>query len=424
MLNPAKFVQAHHSVRFLTALVLFSLTSVHAIASESGNHGAETFRPGEMIMHHISDAHQIHIIGELYIPLPVIVYHQGHLDVFSSSQFWNGFDAHGELQFKPYTASSGVTYENHHESIIISGSHGVHPSPADEIHGHDTTIHSASMDSLSVRSAHSPADSLAAVSAPVSHDEAHEGHTKPLDFSITKTVFGMLLVCVIMILLFVGVANTYKKRKGHAPKGFQNLIEPFILFVRNDVAVPSIGAKKADKYVPFLLTVFFFIWISNLLGLIPFIGGFNVTGTMSVTIVLATIVFIITSVSGNAHYWGHIVWPPGVPLPIKVILVPIEILGVFMKPAVLMIRLTANITAGHIIILAFVGLIILFGQSSAAAGYGVGAGAVLFMVFMFFIELLVAFLQAYVFTLLAAIYFGDATQEHHSHDEEHSHASH
>lgn len=423
MLKPVKFVRVHRRVRFLSALVLFALISVHAIAKESGNDGGKTFRPGEMIMHHISDAHQIHIIGQLYIPLPVIVYHQGHLDVFSSAQFWNGFDSHGELQFKPYTASSGVTYENHHESIVISGAHGAHPSTEHERYEQDT-LASASLDSLSVSNAHPSADSLAAVSAPANHAEAHIEQTKPIDFSVTKTVFGMLLVCVIMVLLFSWVANSYKKRKGHAPKGFQNVIEPFILFVRNDVAVPSIGSKNADKYVPFLLTVFFFIWISNLLGLIPFIGGFNVTGTMSVTIVLATIVFIITSVSGNAHYWGHIVWPPGVPLPIKVILVPIEILGVFMKPAVLMIRLTANITAGHIIILAFVGLIILFGQSSAAAGYGVGAGAVLFMVFMFFIELLVAFLQAYVFTLLAAIYFGDATQEHHAHDEEHSHASH
>jgi F-type H+-transporting ATPase subunit a len=150
-----------------------------------------------------------------------------------------------------------------------------------------------------------------------------------------------------------------------------------------------------------------------MLGLIPFIGGFNITGTISVTIVLAIIVFIITSFSGNKHYWGHIFWPPGVPLPIKFILVPIEVLGLFIKPAVLMIRLTANITAGHIIILSFVSLILIFGESSAIAGYGVGVGSTLFMIFMFFIELLVAFLQAYVFTLLAALYFGDATQEAH-----------
>ena len=165
--------------------------------------------------------------------------------------------------------------------------------------------------------------------------------------------------------------------------------------------------------MPFLLTIFFFIWIANMLGLIPFIGGFNITGTLSVTLVLAAIVFIITTINGNRHYWSHILWPSGVPLPIKFILIPIEFAGIFIKPLVLMIRLTANITAGHIIILAFVSLILIFGESSQAAGYGVGVGSTLFMIFMFFIELLVAFLQAYVFTLLAALYFGDATQEAH-----------
>jgi F-type H+-transporting ATPase subunit a len=156
-----------------------------------------------------------------------------------------------------------------------------------------------------------------------------------------------------------------------------------------------------------------------MLGLIPFLGGFNITGTLSITLVLAALVFLITSFSGNGHYWGHIFWPPGIPFGIKLILVPIEVLSIFIKPIVLMIRLTANITAGHIIILAFVGLVLLFGQTSAVAGYGVGVGAVIFMIFMFFIELLVAFLQAYVFTLLAALYFGDATQEHHHEGDHH-----
>ena len=160
---------------------------------------------------------------------------------------------------------------------------------------------------------------------------------------------------------------------------------------------------------------FFFIWMCNILGLIPFLGGFNVTGTMGVTIVLAAIVWLMTMFSGNKHYFGHIFWPPGVPMFVKVILVPIEIASIFIKPAVLMVRLTANITAGHIIILAFVSLIMIFGKGGEAAGLGigVGVGATAFMIFMFFIELLVAFLQAYVFTLLAAIYFGEATHEEH-----------
>jgi F-type H+-transporting ATPase subunit a len=363
---------AQHDVTAHTTDTLHSAEATHADAG-----GEEKFNPGEMIMHHISDAHQIHFIGKLYMPLPVIVWNHGHLDVFMSSAFWNGFDEHGELQFKPYTASSGVTYENHHESIVIA---------TEGLHGHDA--HSAS-------------------------------HDKPMDFSITKSVFGMLFIIVLMLIIFRSVSAKYKNGgASKAPSGLQNAIEPFILFVRDEVAVPSIGKKKAGRYMPFLLTVFFFIWLCNMLGLIPFLGGFNITGTLSITLVLAALVFLITSFSGNGHYWGHIFWPPGIPFGIKLILVPIEVLSIFIKPTVLMIRLTANITAGHIIILAFVGLVLLFGQTSAVAGYGVGVGAVIFMIFMFFIELLVAFLQAYVFTLLAALYFGDATQEHH-HEEDH-----
>jgi F-type H+-transporting ATPase subunit a len=338
-------------------------TTAHASSEHSQTHD-EKFNPGEMIMHHISDAHQIHFIGKLYMPLPIILWNHGHLDVFMSSAFWDGFDEHGEHKWKPYTASSGVTYENHHETIVIAG-------------------------------------------------DEHAAHEAPIDLSITKSVFGMLFIILLMLVIFNQVAKRYKEGPKKAPSGLQNAIEPFILFVRDEVAVPSIGKKKAGMYMPFLLTVFFFIWLCNMLGLIPFLGGFNITGTLSITLVLAALVFIITSVSGNAHYWGHIFWPPGIPFGIKLILVPIEVLSIFIKPTVLMIRLTANITAGHIIILAFVGLVLLFGQNSAIAGYGVGVGAVLFMIFMFFIELLVAFLQAYVFTLLAALYFGDATQEHH-----------
>ena len=399
--------------KFGMALMALMLSVTVAFGQHEDAHaeGGHEFKPGDMIMHHISDGHQIHIIGQIYIPLPVILIHDGHVDMFSSSNFWDGFDAHGELKFKPYTASSGTTYENHHEMIHI-----VDPN-AHADHAHEAVAH---VDTLHTDSTHVAAAHAAAPVAEAAHYEhgVHGDHAKPMDFSITKNVFGMFVVLILMIIIFKSIANAYKKREGQAPKGMQNLFEPFILFVRNEVAIPSIGKKKADKYVPFLLTVFFFIWMSNMLGLIPFLGGFNITGTMSITLVLAALVFVITTVSGNGHYWGHIFWPPGVPLPIKFILVPIEFVSVFQKPMVLMVRLTANITAGHIIILAFVSLVLLFGQNSAVAGYSVGVGSVLFMVFMFFIELLVAFLQAYVFTLLAALYFGDATQEHH-HDDEH-----
>lgn len=367
------FVQAQHeSVGHEQNSVADSSIQVSSPAEVSGAHTeehSEKFNPGEMIMHHISDAHQIHFIGKIYMPLPVILWNHGHLDIFMSSEFWDGFDEHGEHKWKSYTAASGTTYENHHEQIIVAG-------------------------------------------------EGHGEHAKPIDFSITKSVFGMFFIIILMLVIFRSVAARYKEGANKAPTGLQNAIEPFILFVRDEVAIPSIGKKKAGAYLPFLLTVFFFIWLCNMLGLIPFLGGFNITGTLSITLVLALIVFLITSFSGNAHYWGHIFWPPGIPFGIKLILVPIEMLSIFIKPAVLMIRLTANITAGHIIILAFVGLVLLFGQNSAIAGYGVGVGAVLFMIFMFFIELLVAFLQAYVFTLLAALYFGDATQDHH-HEEDH-----
>lgn len=415
MLTTAK-AAIHQVVQSAAVLMVLALMAVSApaFASEEPTNGEqkeEKFDAGEMIMHHIADAHQIHIIGNISIPLPVILWTDKGLDIFSSSVFWD--EEHGTT--KKYTSSkTGYTYANEHETIVYSTMDEPVVAPV----AHDTTL------AMVHDSTHAAVDTVA-VHAPAAHDpgahgEEHheEAHAKPLDFSITKSVAGMMLVIVLMIIIFRSVANAYKKRQGQAPTGFQNMIEPFILFVRNEVAIPSIGKKKADKFVPFLLTVFFFIWMSNLLGLIPFIGGFNITGTLSVTIVLALLVFLITTVNGNGHYWGHIFWPPGVPLPIKFILVPIEAVSIFQKPIVLMVRLTANITAGHIIILAFVSLVLMFGQQSAVAGYGVGVGAVLFMVFMFFIELLVAFLQAYVFTLLAALYFGDATQEHH-HDDHH-----
>src|SRR5690606_29757230 len=272
----------------------------------------EKFNAGEMIIHHISDAHEIHLFGDVAIYLPVILYTDNGLKVFSSSHFY-----HNEKGFVNHEGEKDSYYEYdglvmHHEHIYAAANNG-----------------GLSFDA----------------------ETGEVNNAAVLDFSITKTVAGMLLTCVILLLIFGSVARGYKKRKGSAPKGLQSFMEPLILFIRDEVAIPSIGAKKADRFMPFLLSTFFFIWIANILGLIPFIGGFNITGTLSVTLVLALIVFIITTFSGNKHYWGHILWPPGVPFPIKIILVPIELAGIFIKPLVLMIRLTANITAGHIIIL-------------------------------------------------------------------------
>jgi F-type H+-transporting ATPase subunit a len=311
------------------------------------------------------------MFGDVHIPLPVIVYIEGRgLDVFMSS----AFEGHGHGD-RMYTSPEGLIYTLHAEDVVDANG-------------------------LSVATAGSITAQL-------------EGYDLNVwDVSITKSVFGMLLILSIMIWMFSSIASQYKKNPGSAPKGMANAIEPLILFIRDEIAKPSIG-EKADKFMPFLLTSFFFIFFCNLLGLVPFLGGFNITGTIGVTVVLATIVFLLTNLNGNKHYWGHIMWPPGVPLPVKLILVPIEVFGIIMKPTVLMIRLTANISAGHIIILAFSSLIFIFGNDGEAIGAGTGMGlfSTLFMIFMYCLELLVAFLQAFVFTLLAAIYFGDATHE-------------
>lgn len=397
---------------FLSLLTTAILTFMSTGLLASGGKEGEKFNAGEMIVHHISDAHSIHFFGNLTLPLPCIVKTEKGFDVFMSSVF---MDEHHEFSKSYTSASTGNTYVLHHEKIYtVDGT--AHADSHTDAHAvtHDHTMMVAAdtthADSLAV------AGNVVAAQAPA-HEEAFHG-TPVLDFSITKSVLGMLLMLALVVFLFVKMARAYEKRKGQAPKGLQNALEPLVLFIKDEVAIPALGKKRAQKFLPFLLTSFFFIWACNILGLLPFAGGFNITGTLSITLVLAALVFIITSINGNAHYWGHIVWPPGVPMAIKFILVPIEILSVFIKPAVLMIRLTANINAGHIIILAFTSLIFIFGEKSTGAGFGVGIFSTAFMIFMYFIELLVAFLQAYVFTLLAALYFGDATQEHH-HEEAH-----
>src|SRR5690554_2222692 len=366
---------------FLTAMLfaaqpmLFAQDNVEQAESTQVESEEKPFKAGEMIIEHILDAHEIHLSGDLVICRPVITYSDDGLKVVSRSKLY-----HNEHRFVDHEGEHQVYYE--HDGLVM----------------YKERIYAAANGGVTL-----------------DPETGEVANATVLDFSITKTVAGLFLTCLILMFLFFSVARGYKKRKDSAPKGVQSFMEPLILFIRDEVVIPSVGAKKADRYMPFLLTIFFFIWIANVLGLIPFLGGFNVTGTLSVTLVLTLIVFLVTTFSGNKHYWGHILWPPGVPFPIKLILVPIEFLGIFIKPLVLMIRLTANITAGHIIMLAFVALIFIFGNSMGeTVGHGVGVGSVLFMVFMFFLELLVAFLQAYVFTLLASLYIGDATQEAHT----------
>lgn len=362
---------------FMALLVSFSLG---AFAQESEGHSEHTteataehgehkpegkFDAGKMITEHVSDAHDWHILtlGEEHVsvPLPVILYTDKGLDVFLSSAFHHGHETvHGKYDYR--------LEENH---VIAVNEAGLEDKEATE---------------------------------------------KIYDFSITKNVATLFFSAALLLWIFLSVAGAYTKNPNRAPSGLQSFIEPLIIFIRDDVAKPAIGAKY-EKFLPYLLTVFFIILINNLLGLVPVIpGGANLSGNIAFTMVLAVGTFIITSINGTKHYWHHIVAMPGVPKPILLILTPIEILGVFLRPFVLMIRLFANMTAGHIIALSFFALIFIFGEMSTGAGFGVSIVSIAFTVFMGLMELLVAFLQAYVFTLLSAMYFGSAVEEPHHGD--------
>jgi F-type H+-transporting ATPase subunit a len=351
----------------LITFVLVSLLALSAPGHAEGqhdNHDTAKFDPGKFIFNHIMDSHDWHIlsVGETHIsiPLPVIVYSrkQGTLHMFMSSRFHHGHEAYNGL-----VMVDGKIYE------------------ADE-HGHKD-----------------------------------ENAASPLDFSITKNVLALFISVIILLFLFISLAKAYKKRPLEAPQKIQSWLEPLIIFVRDDIARPAIGDKKYHRYMPFLLTVFFFIFLNNLMGLVPVLpGGANVTGNIAVTMILALFTFGITTFTANMAYWKHIVNAPGVPWWIKIpipLMPVVEVVGMFTKPFVLMVRLFANITAGHIIVLGFFSLIFIFGEMSIYAGYGISVVSVLFAIFMSLLELLVAFIQAYVFTLLSAIYFGLATEEHH-----------
>ncbi|MFZ4546295.1 MAG: F0F1 ATP synthase subunit A [Bacteroidales bacterium] len=334
----------------------------------------KAFDAGKMIIDHIVDAHEWHILTyndfHLSIPLPVILLDNGKLVAFSSSHFHHGHEA-----YKGYKLET----EGPNEGKIVK-----------TLEDGETIDASAKL---------------------------------PLDFSITKNVVSLFISVLLLCFIFISIANKYKKNPDVAPKGLQSLLEPLILFVRDDIAIPGLGKKNYARFMPFLLTVFFFIFFNNLLGLIPiFPGGANLTGNISITLVLALFTFAITTYNGNKNYWMHIINAPGVPwwLKFPVPLMPIvELVGLITKPFVLMVRLFANMTAGHIILLGFMSLIFIFGKMNIFAGYGVSIFSLAFGVFMSLLELLVAFIQAYVFALLSSIYFGMAMEEHH-HPEEHT----
>ena len=227
-----------------------------------------------------------------------------------------------------------------------------------------------------------------------------------LDLSITKNVAMLFINAALLLIVFLSIAGAYKKNRGKAPRGLQSFFEPVILFVRDEIAKPNIG-HRYERYFPFLLTLFFFILFGNLLGLLP--GAGNLTGNIAVTMVLAVMTFIVTNVSGNKGYWGHIFWTPGLPLVLRPIIFLVELIGVFTKPISLMVRLFVAITAGHIVLLSLIALIFIF------RSYWVGLGSTAIVLFISLIEILVAAIQAYVFTLFSALYIGQATAEHEHH---------
>ena len=309
----------------------------------------------EFINHHLQDTHDFHLTKGVSFPLPVILWDNG-FQVFSSSKFHHGETVaeHNENYYKLYhgkvyktDAEGTITYDDHHHAV----------------------------------------------------------NEKPADFSITKNVSFILIVSLLMMWIFKRMAKSYKRNP--IPTGVGRFLEPIILYVRDDIAKPNIGEKNYKKYMSFLLTVFFFIWIINLFGLTPL--GVNVTNNIAVTFSLAIMTYLITTFTANKHYWKHIFWMPGVPAPMKLILAPIELLGTIIKPFSLMIRLYANITAGHVVLMSIIGLMFIFKNwIGSPLSFGLAFALAL-------LELLVAALQAYIFTMLSALYFGSAVEEHHDH---------
>lgn len=337
------FKSLKNSLLGVLIALLMTVLTTASYAESEGGEGAP-LNVSEVILHHVQDDHVWHFADGLVLPLPVIIYTESRgLEVFSSANF----------------------YDEHHNLIPFNG--------YQLEHGHISVVGS-------------------------------EEHV--LDLSITKNVAMLFLNVALILFVFLQVAAGYRKNKGKAPSGIQSFMEPVILFVKDEVVKPNIGPKY-ERYLPYLLTLFFFILFGNLLGLLP--GAANLTGNIAVTMALAVFTFLITSFSGNKAYWSHIFWTPGVPLPLRVIILPVEVIGIFTKPFSLMVRLFAAITAGHIVLLSLLCLTFIFHS------WGAGIGASIFVIFINLIELLVAGIQAYVFTLFSSLYIGMAIEEHDHH---------
>jgi F-type H+-transporting ATPase subunit a len=360
-------------------LLVFALVlNINAfLASDHGNDKKEEkeFNVSEMIMHHIKDAHEWHLYGPEHggtsIYLPVILSDNG-IKTFSSTHFYHGKEAHA-------TDTLGHT---HHYML------GVGPAEGYALY-HEKIYKLNDKGRLEFKG-------------------DHPENVKPLDLSITKNVASLLMGAIIILIIMLSMAAFYKKNGPVAPRGIAKFLEPIVIMVRDDIAKANIDHHKYHKYVPYLLTIFFFIWFNNLLGLVPFLpGGANLTGNITVTLFLAVCTLLVTLLSANKNYWMHIFWMPGVPVPMKFFMMPIELIGVFTKPFALMIRLFANITAGHIIILALISIIFI-NKNVAWAGLSVPMA-----LFISVLELLVAFLQGFLFAMLSALFIGAAVEEAH-----------
>lgn len=389
--------------------------------------------PNAAVMHHISDAHGFHIVGDLSLPLPCIAYDPEKGFFFAMSSAFDhgtkavdnymiyhdvlyqikGFDKEGIVDLSEPTPHHGG---NGQETQTVD-QNGVHGGEADHSNLHGAQV-SKTDDVLALNYKGASYELVPASSV--------QGVTNWFDFSITKNVFTMFFAFAILLVIFTIVKNAYKTRPNQAPKGLQSAIEVVICFIRDEVAIPSLG-DKWKKFFPFLLSLFFFILVNNLLGLVPFFpGSANVTGNLGTTLVLATFTFIVVNINGNKDYWQHVFWMPGIPIPIRLLLAVIETASLFLKPITLMIRLFANITAGHIIILSLVSLIFVFHRDGILGGAIGGVTIALPFVFALnLLEILVSFVQAFLFTMLSAVYIGAAIEEHH-HDDHHeeAHAAH
>ncbi len=359
---------------FSLLMFAFSVPAMADGGDGEEKHAKEELNIGEVIFEHVLDGHEFHFFGKS-LPLPVILYSpEKGFTSFMSSKFEHGHHAHNGYMI--------LTAHNIKEL-------GLDPKK------------------------HKP-ETIVAVDANGQPDFS----VKVYDFSLTRNVVQMILALSLFVFIMLRIAKRYKSGTGvtSAPKGSQSLLEPVITFVRDEVAKPNLG-HKYEKYLPYLLTVFFFILINNIFGLIP--GSANVTGNIAFTAVLGLISFVVIMFSSNKHYWGHIFNPPGVPLGVKFILVPVEFLSVFIKPFALIIRLFANMVAGHIIIICLISLIFIFGNLNTAAGWGASPLSIGFTVFIYLIEVLVAFLQAFIFTMLTAVFIGQAFEGEH-HDDAHA----